>query len=128
MFVEIDFFFRVFCYGGLTNETGLYPLYILKEPLITYINPFTTGRRIFQAIIQAHWTHQILVTCIFPTPCNHFHTHLVVYRARTSKCCVFPILNKYRPVNSHDLVVRHTISRLISRLKQKLKISHDGHK
>ena len=56
-------------------------------------------------MIQAHWTHQILVTCIFPTPCNHFHTHLVVYRAITSKCCVSPILNKYYSILRRTAIV-----------------------
>ena len=32
---------------------------------------------------------------------------------------------KLRPLNSHDLVVRHTISLLISRLLVNLTISHD---
>ena len=33
--------------------------------------------------------------------------------------------DRYRPLNSHDLVVRHTISSLISRLLVNLTISHD---
>ena len=56
-------------------------------------------------MIQAHWTHQILVTCIFPTLCNHFHTHLVVYRAITSKCWVSPILNKYYSILCRTAIV-----------------------
>ena len=103
--------FRVFLlWRSYKRKTGLYPLHILKEPLITYINPFPTGRRIFQAIIQAHWTHQMLVTCIFPTPCNHFHMHLVVCRAITSKCCVSPILNKHYSILRRTAVVLSCIT------------------
>ena len=57
-----------------------------------------------------HWTHQILVTCIFPTPCNHFHTHLVVCRATTSKCCVSPILNKHYSILRRTAIVLSCIT------------------